>query len=130
MSELSFKTGKRQRRRGLPGLDCDVAPDFAHDRQVQQPFDQKSLVPLKIGDDDFEQIVGFAGHHVTGKDFRHRAHRILKCQSAVVRMRLYLDCQKYRKAESDTVTAEYGAIALDDAIALQALHTTKAGGRR
>jgi hypothetical protein len=67
---------------------------------------------------------------VTGKDFRHRTDGILERQGAIVCMRVYLHCKKHRKAESHTVAAEYGAIAFDDAIALQALHTAEARGGR
>eukprot|EP01034_Spumella_vulgaris_P007433 gene7433-9475_t len=39
-------------------------------RQVQELADEKALIGVEVGHGDFEQVIGIAGHHVAGDDFR------------------------------------------------------------
>ena len=49
---------------------------------------------------------------------------------ALARMPLDLDADKYRHAQTNSIAAEQGAIALDDPFLFQALYTPQARGRR
>src|SRR6185437_255476 len=119
-----------QGRAGFESLDRDVAADLAHDRQLQKLADEKALIILEVGHDDLEEIIGLARDEVAGDDFRHLDHRLLEARRLFVGVTVDLHTQEYREAEADAAALQGCAIAVDDAVALEALDAPQARRRR
>src|SRR5262249_62045361 len=73
-SPRSLQMSQRQWRPCLKCLNSNIASDLADDREVQKLADQETLIMFQIGDDDFKEVIRFAGNEMAGNDLRHRTH--------------------------------------------------------
>src|ERR1051325_2554558 len=124
-----LKMGQRQRRAGLQRLDRNVASHLPDDGKFEQLGDEKLPIVLEIGNDHFQEVINLAGDEVKAHDFRHRKYRLLESQSLVVRVAFDLDADEDRKAQTDALSLPHGPIGVDEAVAFEALHPSKARRR-
>jgi len=77
---------------------------------------------IQVRHDHFEQIVDFAGNHVTGDNLRERNHRSLESGRFGARVAFDLHPHENRKPETYLVSGERSPIAFDIALVLQPMH--------
>src|SRR5262245_47530199 len=120
------KMAKRQRRPCLECLDGNVASNLPDNREVQKFADEETLVMFQIRDDDFKEVVRFAGNEVTGNYLRHRIHGSLERESMLIGMPIDLDADKHGQAEANSLPPQRSSIPLDVSSPFEPLHTPQA----
>ena len=120
-----FEVFERQRRPGLERLNCNVAANLTHDRQIEEFADQKALIVTEIGYDDLEEVIRLTGNQVARNNLGHRNDGLLELQRALVGMAVDLDAYKDREAEPDALAPQGCPITFNVPLALQALDATQ-----
>ena len=83
-----------QWRSGFQSLDGDVTAHLPDDWQIEKLGNGKLPVMFKVGNDDFEKVVGFSGNQVEGDDLGHGEDSLFEGQSPVIGMAFDLDANE------------------------------------
>ena len=91
---------------------------------------QEALIVVEIGHDDFQEIVGLAGDHVTGDDFGKSHDGLLERGRPIVGMTFDLHADEDAETQANALAPQHRAIGFDVALALQAIDPSQAGRGR
>ena len=77
-------------------------------------------------DDHLQKVIRLAGYELTGDHLRHRADGFLELQGSLVGVAVNLHADEDREAETDPISSQRGAKALNLAFSFQPLDPPQA----